>query len=109
MHEMAITQGIVDSVRERLGEASVVSVRLEIGRLSGVVAESVRFCFEIVTDGTSLSGARLDIDEPSGRARCNDCGADFSIDDLILLCECGSADVRVLTGRELRLMSVEVA
>ena len=109
MHEMAITQGVVDTVRERIGEATVTVVRLEIGRLSGVVADSVRFCFEVVADGTPLSGARLDIDEPAGRARCNDCGCDFTLDDLILLCPCGSADVRVLGGRELRIMSVEVA
>lgn len=29
--------------------------------------------------------------------------------DLIFLCSCGSADIEVLSGRELRIMSVEVA
>ena len=34
---------------------------------------------------------------------------DFVLEDLILLCPCGSADVEVLGGRELLVTSVEVA
>jgi len=108
MHEMAITQSVVDAVVAELGDATVTNVRLEIGRLSGVVPDSVRFCFEVLCAGTSLEGARLDIAEPPGRARCRDCGEEFALDDFILLCPCGSADVAVLAGRELRITSVEV-
>lgn len=108
MHEMAITQSVVDAIVSRLGEAAVTSVQLEIGRLSGVVPDSVRFCFDVLCTGTSLEGARLDIAEPPGRARCRDCGEEFALDDFILLCPCGSADVAVLAGRELRITSVEV-
>ncbi len=109
MHEMSITQSVVDAVVGRLGDAQVKVVRLEIGRLSGVVPDSVRFCFDVLCSGTSLEGARLDIDEPSGRARCRDCGGEFDIDDFILLCPCSSANVEVLAGKQLRIRSVEVA
>jgi hydrogenase nickel incorporation protein HypA/HybF len=108
MHEMSITQSVVDAIVAKLGDATVTSVRLEIGRLSGVVPDSVRFCFDVLCSGTSLDGARLDIDEPPGRAHCRDCGAEFSLDDFILLCPCTSANVEVLAGRELRITSVEV-
>ena len=108
MHEMSITQSVVDTIVTRLGDARVSCVRLEIGRLSGVVPDSVRFCFDVLCAGTSLEGARLDIAEPAGRARCRDCGEEFTLDDFILLCPCGSADVAVLAGRELRITSVEV-
>jgi hydrogenase nickel incorporation protein HypA/HybF len=40
---------------------------------------------------------------------CRSCGDVSTRDDLILLCECGSADVDVVSGRELELGSVEVA
>ena len=109
MHEMSITQSVLDAVVGRLGDAQVKAVRLEIGRLSGVVPDSVRFCFDVLCTGTSLEGARLDIDEPPGRARCRDCGAEFGIDDFILLCPCSSANVEVLAGKQLRIHSVEVA
>ncbi|HKS50019.1 MAG TPA: hydrogenase maturation nickel metallochaperone HypA [Amycolatopsis sp.] len=109
MHELAITQSIVEAVAERFGGARVYGVRMEIGKLSGVVPDAVRFCFELVTEGTTVAGARLDIDEPAGRAHCRDCGGEFELDTPILLCRCGSADVDVLAGGELRILSVEVA
>jgi hydrogenase nickel incorporation protein HypA/HybF len=109
MHELAVTQSVVDAVLERTGEHRVVEVRLRVGRLSGVVPEAMRFCFDLVTEGTPLQGATLDIDEPEGSAACRRCGSTFALCDLILLCPCGSADVDVLTGRELAIRSVEVA
>jgi hydrogenase nickel incorporation protein HypA/HybF len=109
MHELAITQGVVDAVTERTGDAPVACVRLRVGRLAGVVPDAMRFCFELVTAGTSLDGAVLEFDQPEGRGRCRTCGADFVLPDLILLCSCGSADVEVLAGRELAVASVVMA
>jgi hydrogenase nickel incorporation protein HypA/HybF len=109
MHELSITQSLVDAVLNRTGERPVTAVNLMIGPLSGVLADAVRFCFDVATAGTPLAGARLQIDEPQGRGRCRSCQDEFTLTDLILLCPCGSADVEVLSGRELMLMSVEVA
>jgi hydrogenase nickel incorporation protein HypA/HybF len=106
MHELSITQGVVEAVTERTGSATVVSVRVRVGRLSGVVPDAMRFCFELVTAGTPLEGATLEIDRPEGRGSCRTCGAEFALPDPVLLCPCGSADVEVLTGRELAVASV---
>jgi hydrogenase nickel incorporation protein HypA/HybF len=108
MHELAITQSIVETVGERCAGARVTRVRLSIGKLSGVMPEAVQFCFELVAAGTPLADARLDIEEPGGWARCRSCGAEYATDDLILLCQCGSADVDVLHGESLTIQSVEV-
>ena len=109
MHELAITEGVVEAVTGRLPGARITCVRLEIGALSGVVADSVRFCFDLVTDGTDLQGARLEITEPAGRCRCRVCGSEFEPDGPILLCPCGSADISVLNGQDLKITSVMVA
>lgn len=109
MHELAITQSLVDAVIEHTGGAAIEAVHVRVGRLSGVVPDAMQFCFELITDGTPLQGARLDIEEPAGRARCRSCTEEFALRDLILLCSCGSADVAVISGRELSLASVEVA
>ncbi|MGZ4505995.1 MAG: hydrogenase maturation nickel metallochaperone HypA/HybF [Blastococcus sp.] len=106
MHELAITQSVVAAVTERTGSAPVVSVRLRVGRLAGVVPDAMRFCFELVSAGTPLEGAVLEFEQPEGRARCRACGADFVLADLLLLCDCGSADVEVVSGRELAVASV---
>jgi hydrogenase nickel incorporation protein HypA/HybF len=109
VHELSITQCVVDAVTEHAAGCRVISIRLTVGRLSGVVPDAMRFCFELITEGTPLQGVRLDIDEPDGRAHCASCGDDFTVPDLILLCACGSADVELLAGRELTITSLEVA
>ncbi len=108
MHELAITQSVVDMVVERTAGRQVASVQLQVGKLAGVVGDAMRFCFELATADTSLAGATLEIDETPGRASCRSCGDDFEVADLILLCPCGSADVHIVAGRELLVTSVEL-
>jgi hydrogenase nickel incorporation protein HypA/HybF len=110
MHEMSLTLAIVDAVTSKLGDARVTSVRLEIGKLSGVVVDSIRFCFDLATADTTLAGASLVVDEPTGHARCRSCATEFEVDDYLVLCPaCESADVDVRDGREMRIVSVEVS
>lgn len=108
MHELAIAESIVSTVLGRTG-GRVSVVRLQVGRLSGVVPDALTFCFELAAVGTALEGATLEIEEQSGMAHCRDCETDFSMRDAFLLCDCGSADVLLLSGRELQVTSVEVA
>ena len=108
MHELAITESVVAQVHERLPDARVAVVTLEIGRLSGVVADSVRFCFDLCTPGTSLEGSRLEIVDIPGRAHCRSCGAVVELYRPIPICPCGSCDVDILGGEELRIKQVEV-
>jgi len=109
VHELAIAESVVDTVTQRLPGTAITCVHLEIGALSGVVADSLRFCFDLATEGTGLEGARLEITEPPARCRCRSCGAEFEPDFPIVLCPCGSADVAVLGGEELKILSVQVA
>lgn len=108
MHELAITQNVVDAVVDHVGGRTVTAVHLCVGQLSGVVPDAMRFCYEMVTESTPLAGSDLDIEQPAGQAFCRTCQRDFAVDDLILLCDCGSADVEVVSGRELRVTSVDV-
>lgn len=109
MHELAIAESVVSSVLQRCPGQHVSIVRLRVGRLSGVVPEALMFCFELATAGTALAGASLEIEELQGRAHCRTCDSDFAMRDAFLLCDCGSADVRLLSGRDLCVTSVEVA
>jgi hydrogenase nickel incorporation protein HypA/HybF len=106
---MALTQSLVDAVCEHAAGRRVHSIRLEVGALCAVVPDSMQFCFGLATEGTVAAGARLDLDVRPGSARCRTCGQEFELADPILLCPCGSADVDVLAGRELKLMSMEVS
>jgi hydrogenase nickel incorporation protein HypA/HybF len=109
VHELAIAESVVETVTQRLPGATVTCVCLEVGALSGVVPDSIRFCFDLATEGTGLAGARLEITEPPARCRCRACGAEFQPDSPVVLCPCGSPDVAVLSGEELKIVSVQVA
>lgn len=109
MHELSLTESVVDTIVERMGDATVVRVALEIGALSGVVADSVRFCFDLVTEGTTLRGARLEVDEPRGTIRCRSCGEQSEVTDLLAVCRCGAVEFDVVSGDQLRITEVEVA
>ena len=109
MHELSITQSLIDAVVDRIGERKVIAVNVQVGPLSGVLPDAMRFCFDVASAGTALDGAQLVINEPRGLVRCRSCHDEFEPADPFLLCPCGSADVEVLSGRELMLMSVEVA
>jgi hydrogenase nickel incorporation protein HypA/HybF len=108
MHELAITQSVVDMVVERTAGRQVSAVRLEVGRLSGVVPDAMEFCYELLIGGTSLEGSALVIEQTPGTAHCRSCGQAFPLDDLVLLCPCGSAEVDLITGGELRVLSVDL-
>lgn len=108
MHELGVTQEIVEVVRERAGGARVVRVVIEIGKLSTILPDAVRFCFDLCCEGTELSGAALDIIEPPGRARCRACAAEVSLDRPFGRCACGSSDLDWISGTELRIREMEV-
>ncbi len=110
MHELALAEGVVDAVSDHVGGARVVRVVLEIGELTCVEPEAMRFCFEACARGTVLEGAALEIVEVAARASCRACGApDVHPDARIPLCPCGSADLDLLDGRQLRVRAVEVS
>ena len=109
MHELAVAQGVIDTIVDRLGDARVTAVHLQIGQVCGVLPDALRFCFDLVAEGTPVEGARLQISEPAGEARCRTCGTEFTCTGLILLCDCGSADVELHRGHELLISAVEVA
>jgi hydrogenase nickel incorporation protein HypA/HybF len=106
---MSLTESLVAAVTERLPNRTVETITVEVGRLSGVDAESMRFCFDVCVDGTPLGGACLEIIDVPGRAHCGDCNGDVELPDLIPLCECGSTDLTITAGQELRIKHVTVA
>jgi len=108
MHELSISQGIVESVCDAVPDGRVLVVTLEIGKLSGVVPDAVRFCFDECARGTRLEGARLDIVDVLGRGRCSSCEQELDMEELITSCPCGNLALEILRGQELRIRSVEV-
>jgi hydrogenase nickel incorporation protein HypA/HybF len=109
MHELSITQGVVDICESSSAGRRVTSVTLEIGELSGVIPDAVEFCFEACTRDTPLEGARLIINRIPARGKCDDCSAEFSLRAYYESCPvCASCRVTILSGEELRVKELEV-
>lgn len=109
MHELSIAQSIVEMVCERAGEARVHRLTLVIGKLSAVMPDALRFCFDVCAEGTVLEGAALEIIEPRGRGRCPDCGREQDMTSLFDACACGAAGLDCIGGDELRIKEMEMA
>ena len=108
MHELGITQNIVAIVSEAAKGRRVTRVTLEVGKLSGVMADAIAFCFDVVAQDAGLEGASLEIVETEGRARCETCGLEFEAETLFAPCPCGSHRLKRIRGEELIVKSIEM-
>lgn len=109
MHEMAITQGIIEICEKHAHGRPVRSIDIEIGELSSVVPEAVQFCFEACSQGTLLEGAIVRISRPPGSGLCLECGKETALTALFDACRhCGAHRVTVISGEEMRVREIEV-
>jgi hydrogenase nickel incorporation protein HypA/HybF len=108
MHELGITQNIVAIVNEYAQGSKVSRVSLEIGKLSAIMPDAIKFCFDICSQGTVLAGATLEIIEIPGLAKCRQCGAEIALDKPFGICKCGSVHLDLITGEELKIKEIEI-
>jgi hydrogenase nickel incorporation protein HypA/HybF len=108
MHELGITRNIVAIVTEHAGKKRVKRVALDIGKLSAIMPDAIRFCFDICSKDTLLEQATLEINEIPGLGRCDTCGKEIKLDQLFGLCSCGSHHITCIAGEELKIKEMEV-
>ena len=112
MHELSLTQNIVELAIEyaaREDAKKILSITLEIGALSGVVAEAVEFAFDVCSKGTLAEGAELKIRHITGKGQCLDCGKAAEIEVLTHVCpHCSSLALETVQGREMKFTEMEV-
>lgn len=113
MHELSVTQSILNIALDAArgaGSSRIIAVDLLVGDLTSFVDDSIQFYFDILSKGTSAEGARLRIQREAARGVCHQCGHKFRVAiPLLPGCPaCGSGDVRVTGGNELRVESIEV-
>lgn len=109
MHELGITENIVAIAVEYAAGLTVKQVTLEIGQLSAVMPDAIRFCFDVCCRDTVLAGATLEIIEVPGLARCRHCGTEMPLTQLWGICDrCGSVELEIIQGEELKIKEMEV-
>jgi len=111
MHEMGIMSGILESsfeAAEKAGARRISEIRITVGELTEIQEFALDFAFESMTPDTMAEGAKLVVTTVAPSSRCRECGLEYSHDRFEMICpSCGSFNVEPLTGRELRIDSIE--
>jgi hydrogenase nickel incorporation protein HypA/HybF len=112
MHELSITQSMLDLVLEeakKVGAERVGKVNLVIGEMSGIVGECVEFYFEFLSQDTIAHGATLSFKKTPTQARCRNCGELFMPKEFDWSCpSCQDGSIEIVAGKELYVESIEV-
>ncbi len=108
-----MAQILIEQVQAELNrrkiEGSVRAVEVAVGLLSGVVPEALEFAFSALIAGSVLEGARLVIRQVPALCTCQTCQQQTPIQDLAWVCPvCGSQEIVVKGGHELRLEAIEI-
>lgn len=112
MHELSVTQSILDLVLKHAGTAEakkVTDIHIVMGELSTNVDDSVQFYWDIIARGTSAEGAKLHFRRVPAEFQCMDCSQKYRPAESELVCpSCQGIRVRIVTGEEFYLDSIEV-
>ena len=128
MHEFSVMSSVVSSIIEEIERLQreegkkierVNEVILEVGELTFLAHEQLRFCYEILSQDNILKGSKLTIKEIKAKVHCPECGytgpveyyTEFHLTAPVLQCpECGHT-VEILKGREctVKAINLEVA
>src|SRR5574343_1498285 len=112
MHEMSLAEGvlqIVEDTARRENASCVKLVVLEIGRMSSVQPEALKFCFDAVTRGSIADQAALEIVAVPGSGWCMQCAGTVPMQELYGACPtCGSHQVQATGGTDMRVKEIEI-
>lgn len=113
MHEVSVALSLLDIVEEKCREGgfhSVESVRVRVGKASGILPEALSFAFEAVKKETIARKAKFIMDVVPLGGYCNGCQRKFeSQEPYILECPlCSSSSFKINQGQELEIVEMEV-
>jgi hydrogenase nickel incorporation protein HypA/HybF len=112
MHEVAIMSEALRLAEEAATSAHanrIVKLRLRLGTLSGVVEDSLRFAFDVVSHDTLAAGATLEIESVTAACWCATCREEFECVDFFNECpRCHNPSGEMRRGREMEIASVEL-
>ncbi len=119
MHELSMAQAIVDTVldaAEKNDAEEIVEVTIEVGKLTMLNPEQLKFLLDVIVEDTLLENAELIIEDIPVEIKCHICEFEglANTDDsdhylAIVLCpECGERNVEILKGRECNVKTIKI-
>lgn len=112
MHELAVTEGILDMVLNEAKKRNVervVAINLVVGEMTGIEEDCIRFYFDILSENTPAGGAKIAVKYEKPLFRCTGCDKVFERKNFTFSCPyCGYPGVLAQKGAELYIESIEV-
>jgi len=112
VHELAVTQRVLDIALEKAKEAQanrVAAINLVIGEMSSIADDCMQFYFDFLSQDSPASGATLSFKRIPTQLGCRRCGHSFALNSPPWKCpQCEQWDVEIQAGQELYIDSIEV-
>ena len=115
MHELPFTMSIYKAVMKKAQEVEakrVVMVALEVGVLRDYIPEIVQKYWDYIAKGDIAEGSVIEIDTIPATVSCKECGTIYEVDvqhiEEANCPECGCPTGKLVTGRELRIVGIEI-
>jgi len=109
MHELSLSQAVLDTALRHADGRAVTAVTVRVGALRQVVPDSLEFYFELVSRDTLCDGATLEVEPMPAVLRCTGCSLEWRLESTLFACPaCGGRDVGVVAGNELEVESIIV-
>ncbi len=112
MHEISLLENVREILQEHAQSQhfnQVKKITLEIGKLSCVEPEALRFGFDVVMKDTLAEKAELILTEVNGMGQCDKCGKQVIMETLYDPCTaCGNSFVTVTQGSEMKIKDLIV-
>jgi hydrogenase nickel incorporation protein HypA/HybF len=112
MHELGITQSILNiavSEATKHNAKKVLNIKIKVGELSGVMPQLIQEYFNIISKDTIAEKAKLIIERVPIKVICSDCNSENVMDRMKYACPaCNSINIKIISGREFYVDSLEV-
>lgn len=112
MHEYSLAGEVLKIAGEEAAKnnARLVSeIAIEVGDLSGVDTGAFQSAMEILSEGSILDKARLNIIRTKGKGFCRSCNHEYEMEQRIDTCPvCSSFPSEIRGGYEFRVISLTI-
>ena len=112
MHELSVTESILAIALKHAAQAQatkVTDIHLVIGRLSSIVDESVQFYWDIISKDSIAENSKLHFHRVEAEIECLECDHHYKLENELIPCpECGSINIKFITGDEFYMESIEI-
>ncbi len=110
MHELSIATSIIQIIDTNIPSEvlpRIQLIKLEIGKLSGIEVDALTFAFDMLKAKTLYPQAQLQIVHIDGEAECLNCSTQFNYNYGDACCACGSYRLKIIRGKEMKVLGVE--